>query len=49
MALVRLLDVAEDVPYNVQRIAYVAWELLRDEPEDPFLGAWLRYVQEGPM
>jgi hypothetical protein len=34
-ALVRLLDVADDVPYNVQRIAYVAWELLRVEPDAP--------------
>ena len=34
-ALVRLLDVADDVPYNVQRIAYVAWELLRVEPDTP--------------
>jgi len=34
-ALVRLLDVSEDVPYNVQRVAYVAWELLRVEPDAP--------------
>lgn len=34
-ALVRLLDVAEDVPYNVQRLAYVAWELLRVEAGAP--------------
>ncbi|MBW8838711.1 MAG: ATP-binding protein [Gemmatimonadetes bacterium] len=34
-ALVRLLDVADDVPYNVQRIAYVAWELLRVESDAP--------------
>ncbi|HEX5072461.1 MAG TPA: hypothetical protein VFW03_04640, partial [Gemmatimonadaceae bacterium] len=27
--------VADDVPYNVQRIAYVAWELLRVEPDAP--------------
>lgn len=31
-ALDRLMDVAEDVPYNVQRLAYVAWELLRTVP-----------------
>ena len=34
-ALLRLLDVAADVPYNVQRLAYVVWELLRVEPDVP--------------
>lgn len=34
-ALEHLMDVAEDVPYNVQRIAYVAWERLRIEPGAP--------------
>lgn len=30
-AIPRLLDIAEDVPYNVQRLAYAAWEMLRVE------------------
>ena len=34
-AVVRLMDVAEDVPYNIQRLAYVAWERLRVEPGVP--------------
>jgi uncharacterized protein len=34
-ALERLIDVAEDVPYNVQRLAYVAWELLRTDRRAP--------------
>jgi len=38
-ALVSLLDLAEDVPYNVQRLAYVAWELLRVEPGAPLTAA----------
>lgn len=32
----RLIEVAEDVPYNIQRLAYVAWERLRVEPGAPF-------------
>jgi AAA+ ATPase superfamily predicted ATPase len=34
-ALTHLIDLAEDVPYNVQRLAYVAWERLRTEPGAP--------------
>lgn len=34
-ALLRLLDIAAEVPYNVQRLAYVAWELLRVEADAP--------------
>lgn len=33
--LVRLLELAEDVPYNVQRLAYTAWEHRRVEPGTP--------------
>lgn len=31
----RILDLAEDVPYNVQRLAHEAWEMLRSR------GAWV--------
>lgn len=31
-ALQHLLDLADDVPYNVQRLGYAAWEMLRVEP-----------------
>ena len=31
-ALVRIMDLAEDVPYNVQQLAHMCWETLRVEP-----------------
>ncbi|GAC1477569.1 MAG: ATP-binding protein [Gemmatimonadaceae bacterium] len=34
-AIDALLDLAEEVPYNVQRLASTAWELLRVEPGAP--------------
>ena len=34
-ALVAVLDLAEDVPYNVQRLAYAAWEMLRVDADAP--------------
>lgn len=34
-ALDAMLDLAQDVPYNVQRLAYTAWELLRVTPGAP--------------
>ena len=33
--LMHLIDLAEDVPYNIQRLAYVAWERLRVESGAP--------------
>jgi hypothetical protein len=38
-ALTHLIDLAEDVPYNVQRLAYTAWERLRVEPGAPLTSA----------
>jgi hypothetical protein len=32
-ALDRLIDLAEDVPYNVQQLAHVCWERLRTRPK----------------
>jgi DNA-binding transcriptional ArsR family regulator len=32
-ALERIIDVAEDVPYNVQQLAHVCWERLRTRSE----------------
>lgn len=34
-AVVHLLDIAEDVPYNVQMLAHSCWSRLRDHSEDP--------------
>lgn len=54
-ALDRLLDLAEEVPYTVQRLAHEAWESVRTTPADPLLtvarvDATLARVlrQEGP-
>jgi uncharacterized protein (UPF0147 family) len=35
----RILDLAEDVPYNVQRLAHEAWEMLRSRGAEVLTGA----------
>ncbi|HET7321963.1 MAG TPA: hypothetical protein VFI96_05680, partial [Longimicrobiaceae bacterium] len=50
-----ILDAAEDVPYNVQRLAHACWSALRDQPDArltaPFVQATLERAvrQEDPF
>jgi hypothetical protein len=39
--LEHLMDVAEDVPYNVQQLAHMAWELLRIHPKSSLTEAFV--------
>jgi uncharacterized protein len=36
---IRILDLAEDVPYSVQRLAHACWEMARTAPADPITSA----------
>jgi len=40
-ALEHLMDLSEDVPYNVQQLAHMSWELLRTRPKESLTSAFV--------